>query len=217
MGHLQDQLDHITENTRTLVQPERLAVIDRAVEELFVSGIEERILPVGAKIPEFELPDSSGKMVRSEDLLALGPLVISFFRGRWCPYCVTELEAWRDLYPVVREWGGLVVGISPQTQRQSDFTAGHHKIPYALLTDEACELAEKFGLAYTVPDYQRSYYRSILVNIPFVNGEESWRLPLPATYLVGQDGTVLFAEAYADFRVRPEPEEALKPMMATPR
>lgn len=217
MAHLQDQLDQITENTRTLVQPERLAVIDRAVEELFTSGIEDRILPVGAKIPAFALPDAAGKMVRSEDLLALGPLVISFFRGRWCPYCVTELEAWRDLYPVVREWGGLVVGISPQTQRQSDFTAGHHKLPYALLTDFGSKLAEQFGLAYTVPEYQRSYYRSILVNIPFVNGEESWRLPLPGTFVVGQDGTVLFAEAYADFRVRPEPEEALQVMRAMGR
>lgn len=217
MAHLQDQLDQITENTRTLVQPDRLAVIDRAVAELFTSGIEERILPVGAKAPAFELPDAAGKMVRSEDLLALGPVVISFFRGRWCPYCVTELEAWRDLYSVVREWGGLVVGISPQTQRQSDFTAGHHKLPYALLTDEGSKLAEQFGLAYTVPEYQRNYYRSILVNIPFVNGEESWRLPLPATYVVGQDGTVLFAEAYADFRVRPEPEEALRPVKAMGR
>lgn len=217
MAHLQDQLDQITENTRTLVQPERLAVIDRAVAELFTSGIGERILPVGVKAPAFELPDAAGKMVRSEDLLALGPVVISFFRGRWCPYCVTELEAWRDLYSVVREWGGLVVGISPQTQRQSDFTAGHHKLPYALLTDHGCKLAEQFGLAYTVPEYQRNYYRSILVNIPFVNGEESWRLPLPATYVVGQDGTVLFAEAYADFRVRPEPEEALRPVKAMGR
>jgi len=217
MAHLQDQLDQITENTRTLVQPERLAVMDRAVEELFASGIEDRILPVGAKMPAFALPDASGKMVRSEDLLALGPLVVSFFRGRWCPYCVTELEAWRDLYQLVRDWGGLVVGISPQTQRQSDFTAGHHKLPYALLTDFGSKLAEQFGLAYTVPEYQRSYYRSILVNIPFVNGEESWRLPLPATYVVGQDGTVLFAEAYADFRVRPEPEEALQPMNAMGR
>ncbi len=214
MGHLQDHLDQITENTRTLVQPERLAVIDRAVEDLFTSGMEERILPAGAKAPAFELPDASGRMVRSEDLLALGPLVISFFRGRWCPYCVTELEAWRDLYSVVREQGGLIVGISPQTERQSDFTSGHHKIPFALLTDYGCALAEKFGLAYTVPEYQRSYYRSILVNIPFVNGEESWRLPLPATYVVGQDGVVLFAEAHADFRVRPEPEEALQAMMA---
>jgi peroxiredoxin len=214
MAHLQDQLDRITENTRSLVQPERLAIGDRAIEELFATGIEDKVLPVGAKAPAFELPDASGKRVRSEDLLALGPLVISFFRGRWCPYCTTELEAWRDLYPVLRERGALVVGISPQSQRQGDFMVTQHGLPFPLLTDVRCAVAERFGLVYTVPEYLQNYYRSILVNIPFVNGEESWRLPVPATYLVAQDGTVLLAEAHADFRVRPEPEEVLRPLLA---
>src|ERR1700743_157969 len=95
---LQNQLDEITANTRNLVQPERLAISEQAVADLFASGIEDRILPVGAKAPEFALPDASGRIVRSSDLLALRPLVINFFRGRWCPYCMTELEAWRDLY-----------------------------------------------------------------------------------------------------------------------
>src|ERR1700744_1725483 len=111
MPHLQDQLDEITSNTRNLVQPERLAVGERAVEDLFATGIEDRILAVSAHAPEFTLKDSSGKLVRSRDLLALGPLVIKFFRGRWCPYCVTELETWRDLYGQLRERGALMVAI----------------------------------------------------------------------------------------------------------
>lgn len=217
MPHLQDQLDRITENTRTLVQPERLAISDRAIQQLFASGMEDRILPVGATMPEFSLPEATGKIVRSDDLLALGPLVVSFFRGRWCPYCVTELEAWRDLYPVVREYGGLMVAITPQTTRQSDFMVGHHQLPFPLLTDFTCELATQFGLTYMVPEELRNYYRSILVNIPFVNGEESWKLPLPATYVVSQEGKVVFAEAHADFRVRPEPEEVLQPLLALHR
>lgn len=205
---LQDQLDEITANTRSLVQPERLAVGERAVEELFATGIEDRILPAGARAPEFVLKDSNGKLVRSADLLALGPLVIKFFRGRWCPYCMTELEAWRDLYPRLREHGALLVAISPQTERQSDFMSVQHQLPFPALTDRECALAAKFSLAYTVPDYQREYYLSILVNLPFVNGDGSWRLPLPATYVLARDGGILFAEAHADFRVRPEPEEA---------
>ncbi|HTW49678.1 MAG TPA: peroxiredoxin-like family protein [Acidobacteriaceae bacterium] len=217
MAHLQDQLDQITANTRTLVQPERLAIGERAVEELFATGIEQRILPVGATAPEFALADITGRLVRSTDLIALGPLVVSFFRGRWCPYCVTELEAWRDLYPALRERGALVVGISPQTQRQSDFTASQHAVPFPLLADPGCAVAEKFGLVWTAPAYLQKYYRSILLNIPFVNGEESWRLPLPATFVLGQDGTVLFAEAHADFRVRPEPEEVLRALPAFAR
>jgi peroxiredoxin len=210
MPHLQDQLDEITANTRTLVQPERLAIGERAVEELFATGIEKNILPVGAKIPEFALPDASGRIVRSSDLLALGPVVLDFFRGRWCPYCVTELEAWRDLYPIVREHGGLVVAISPQTTRQSDFTQGQHEIPYPLLNDDGCKVSAQFGLAYNIPAYHQQHYRNVLVNLPFVNGDQSWKLILPATYVIADDGTVLFAEAHADFRVRPEPEEILR-------
>jgi len=207
---LQDQLDEITANTRHLVQAERLAVGERAIAELFATGIEDRILPVGAKAPAFALKDSNNKLVRSEDMLSLGTLVIKFFRGRWCPYCMTELETWRDLYGRIRERGALMVAIGPQTERQSDFMAGQHGLPFPVLIDPGTKVAEQFGLVYNVPDYHRTYYRSILVNIPFVNGDDSWRLPLPATYVIAKDGKVLFAEAHADFRVRPEPEEALR-------
>jgi peroxiredoxin len=217
MPHLQDQLDEITANTRNLVQPERLAVSERAVEELFATGIEQSILPVGARIPEFTLPDSTGRVIKSSDLLALGPLIIDFFRGRWCPYCVTELEAWRDLYSIVRERGGLLVAISPQTIRQSDFMQDHHEIPFPLLHDEGCAVAEQFGLAYQVPPFHQQHYRSVLVNIPFVNGDQSWKLIVPATYVVDTDGTVLFAEAHADFRVRPEPEDVLPHLLLRTR
>ena len=206
---LQDQLDEITANTRKLVQAERLAVGERAVEELFATGIEERILPVGAVAPEFELKDSTGRLVRSRDLLAVGPLVVKFFRGRWCSYCVTELEAWRDLYGTLRERGALLVAISPETQRQSDFAVQQHGLPFPLLHDPGARLAEQFGLVYTVPEYHQRYLKSILVNLPFLNGEASWRLPLPAAYVIGRDGRVAFAEAHADFRVRPEPQDVL--------
>jgi peroxiredoxin len=206
---LQDQLDEITANTRKLVQAERLAVGERAVEELLATGVAERILPVGAMAPEFELHDSSGRLVRSRDLLAVGPLVVKFFRGRWCSYCVTELEAWRDLYGLLRERGALLVAISPETQRQSDFAVQQHGLPFPLLHDPEARLAKQFGLAYTVPEYHQRYLKSILVNLPFLNGEASWRLPLPATYVLGRDGRVGFAEAYADFRVRPEPQDVL--------
>jgi len=102
-----------------------------------------------------------------------------------------------------------MVAISPQTERQSDFMAGQHGLPFPVLSDPGCALAEQFGLVYTVPEYHRTYYQSILVNLPFINGEASWRLPLPATYVIARDRKVLFAEAHADFRVRPEPDEAL--------
>jgi peroxiredoxin len=206
---LQDKLDDITAQTRNLVQPERLELSERAVAELFASGIEDKLLKPGDAAPSFVLPDANGKMVNSADLLALGPLVACFFRGRWCPYCVTELETWRDLFPAVRERGALMVAISPQTIRQNDFAVTQHALPFPLLRDEGATVAAKFGAAYSVPTYMQGYYRSILVNIPFINGEQSWRLPVPATFVIGRNGIIAWSQGRADFRVRPEPAEAL--------
>lgn len=206
---LQDQLDEITANTRHLVQPERLAIGERGIAELFATRIEERILAAGAAAPEFALKDSNGKLVRSADLLETGPLVVKFFRGRWCPYCMTELETWRDLYGGLRERGATMVVIGPQVERQSDFMARQHGLPFPVLSDPANKVAAQFGLVWTVPDYLRDYYRSILVNIPFMNGDQSWTLPLPAIYVISAAGRVVFAEAHADFRVRPEPAEVM--------
>jgi peroxiredoxin len=215
---LQDQLDRITQNTRALVQPERLAVSEKATEDLFNSGIEDRILKAGAEAPAFTLEDAlTHKPVNSTDLLALGPLVVNFFRGRWDPYCITELEAWRDLHSQLRERGALLVAISPQTTRQNNFTLQQLGLPYPLLSDPGAAIAEKFGIAYTIPPEHRRYFQSILINIPFNNAglsyhnatEASWRLPLPAVFVIDRANTIVFAEAHADFRVRPEPADIL--------
>ncbi|HEY2040678.1 MAG TPA: redoxin domain-containing protein [Edaphobacter sp.] len=215
---LQDQLDRITQNTRALVQPERLEFSERIIAELFATGIEDHVLKPGSLAPAFSLKDAAtGKLVSSADLIALGPLVIKFFRGRWDPYCVTELETWRDLYPELRSRGALLVGISPQNPRQSNFMLDQHHLGFPLLSDPGSEIAERYGVAYTVSPEQRRYFQSILVNIPFNNAglsyqtatEASWRLPLPATFIVGRKNTIAFAEAHADFRVRPEPSGVL--------
>jgi peroxiredoxin len=218
LSSLQDELDRITQNTRALVQPERLAFSEQATAELFATGIENRVLPVGARAPKFTLDDAlTGKRVSSEDVLALGPLIVKFFRGRWCPYCTTELEVWRDMHAEIRRRGAFLLAISPQTRRHNDFTLQQHELPFPILSDPGAELASQFGIGYMVPEQHRAYYRGIMVNIPFVNSglmynnapESSWRLPIPAVFVVRQDGTIAFSQGYADFRVRPEPADVL--------
>ncbi len=215
---LQDQLDAITARTRSLVQPERLALSESATAALFASGIEDRVLPVGASAPSFSLDDArTGRPVHSGDLLSLGPLIVKFFRGRWDPYCVTELERWRDLYPSLRRRHALLVAISPQTRRQNDFAVQQHDLPFPVLSDPGSALAAEFGLAHTIPLRDRRYYQSILVNIPFANSgltydtapDSAWCLPLPGLFLIQPDHTVTFSKAFADSRVRPEPEDLL--------
>lgn len=218
---LQDQLDAITARTRALVQPDRLAISEGLAAELLATGIEDRVLRVGTVAPEFTLQDAlTGKPIHSSDLLALGPVIVKFFRGRWDPYCVTELEAWRDLNPLVRELGAIFVAISPQTRRQNDFAAQQHGLKFPLLSDPGSTVAEQFGITHTIPDYGRKYFRSILINIPFANAglnyetapDSAWRIPLPGLFLIkpdGHTGIVAFAEAHADPRMRPEPADLL--------
>ena len=215
---LQAQLDEITTRTRSLVPPERLAITERFAAELQSSGIAQRILPVGSPAPAFELPlaaattlgaTTSGRRVRSSDLLALGPLVVVFFRGRWDPYCTTTLEAWQSTLPALRSRGALLVAVSPQLPRQNDFLVQQHALTFPLLSDPACALATQFGVAYTLPEPMRAYHRSILINLPFLNGDDTWQLPLPAAFLISPEGHILFSEASADPHVRTDPAEIL--------
>ena len=212
---LKYQLDEITANTRALVPPERLARTEQLVADLQASGLEQQILTVPEVAPAFQLNAANNKRINSDDLLALGSLVLKFFRGRWDPYDMTELEAWQSLQPTLREHRTLLVAISPQTPRQNAFTADRHNLTFPLLSDPTCTLAAQFRLAYTVPEPLRAHFRSMLVNIPFLNGDESWRLPLPATYILAPSGKVLFGEAHADHRIRPEPSHVLAALLSS--
>ena len=192
------------------VPAEVQAIHARVVDELTQSGITERALPSTSKAPEFELPDHNGKLVRSSELLANGRLVICFFRGRWCPFCVGQMEAMNVIVPQLEELHASLVAISPQTVQQSYFMADQHKLRFPLLSDAGNTVARQFGLVYRVPDYQQEIYRRVFVNLPFVNGDDSWELPIPATYVLDHDHTLLYASADPDYMDRPEPGDIVQ-------
>jgi peroxiredoxin len=188
------------------------AVHARAVAEIKARGFAANVLSnfrVGAKAPSFELPDHNGKLVSSANLLAKGRLVLCFIRGRWCPFCVGQMEAMSFIASAIEAAGASLVAISPQTEKQAFFMRDQHKLGFPLLVDTNNQLARQFGLAYRVPEEQQGLYRSTFVNLPFVNGNSSWELPIPATFVVDPDGTILFASANEDYADRPEPLEIL--------
>jgi peroxiredoxin len=192
------------------VPAETQAVHARAISELKQRALAANILPVGAKIPEFQLPDHNGKRVSSSDLLAKGRPALCFFRGRWCPFCVAQMEAMNLVWPEIEQAGATLVAISPQTVQQSFFMRDQHKLRFPLLSDAGDNVARKFGLTYRVPDEQKSIYQRAFVNLPVVNGDESWELPIPATYIINRDGTVIFASANEDYTERPEPADIVR-------
>jgi peroxiredoxin len=198
------------------VPAEIQAVHARTVERLQADNIAQRALPVGALAPSFELQDHNGKLVSSAQLfLDHTKIVVIFFRGRWCPFCVGQLEAMNLVVPEIQKAGAALVAISPQTVKQSFFMADQHKLRFPLLSDAGHQVARQFGLVYSVPDEQRQVYRSAFVNLPFANGDESWELPIPATYILDRKGTVVYAAANADYTERPEPMDILAGVGAT--
>jgi peroxiredoxin len=192
------------------VPAETQAVHAQAVAELKLRQIAANILPVGASAPQFELPDHDGKRISSENLLASGRLVLCFIRGRWCPFCVGQMEAMNLILPEMEPAGAALVAISPQTVKQSFFMHDQHRLRFPLLSDAGNNVARQFGLTYRVPAAQEAVYRRAFVNLPFANGDDSWELPIPATFILDRDSTVLYASANEDYAERPEPTEMLQ-------
>jgi peroxiredoxin len=189
------------------VPPETQAIHDRAIAELKERRLAHNILRIGEKAAEFELPDHNGTIVSSANLLAKGRLVISFIRGRWCPFCVGQMEAVNIALAQMARWGASFVAISPQTVKQSFFMHDQHKLCFPLLSDSGNKVARQVGLTYHVNDEQQAVYRRAFVNLPCANGDETWELPIPATYILDRDRTVLYASANEDYTERPEPDE----------
>jgi peroxiredoxin len=192
------------------VPAEIQAIHARVITELRQAGSAGQALQPGSKAPDFELSDHKGVLVRSVDLLREGPLVACFFRGRWCPFCVGQLEAMNAICAQVQALATSFVAISPQTSHQSYLMVDQHHFRFPLLCDPGNKVARQFGLVYRVPEDQQEIYRRVFINLPFVNGDSSWELPIPATYVIGRDSTILYANANPDYTERPEPSEIIQ-------
>ena len=189
------------------VPAETQAVHAQAVAELKARQLSATILPVGAKAADFELPDHNGAPVNSSTLRAKGRLVLCLIRGRWCPFCVGQMEAMNLVLPQIEAAGATLVAISPQTVKQSFFMHDQHKLRFPLLSDAGNKIARQFSLTYRVPPAQEAVYRRAFVNLPFTNGDDSWELPIPATYIIDGNGTIRYVSADEDYTKRPEPME----------
>jgi len=198
------------------VPPETQAVHARVIADLKAARFAERVLHAGSKAPSFELNDHKGKAVSSAELLNRGRLVICFFRGRWCPFCVGQLEAMDLIVSQIEQAGASLVAISPQTVQQSFFMVDQHKLRFPLLSDVGNQIARQFGLVYRVPDEQQAIFQRAFVNLPFANGDTSWELPIPATFILDRDGTILYTSADEDYAQRPEPADMLQQLSGRP-
>jgi len=206
---LQDRLDAFKAEFRAARPPEVRELMERATAELIASGAAARALKAGDRAPDFMLEAQDGTQIASRDLLAEGPLVVSFYRGVWCPYCNMELQALQAALPDFSAAGARLVAISPQNRVNSRKSVRENGLDFPILSDPGNAIAAAFGLRFTMPSYLVNLYLSLGNNLPLFNGDASWTLPMPARFVIGSDGVIAYAEVNPDYTRRPEPADML--------
>jgi len=186
-----------------------IETMHRATAELIASGAASRAKKAGDIAPSFSLKDPEGIVVSSNELLKKGPMVVSFYRGVWCPYCNLELQALEAAKPQFEKYGASLVAISPQTAPNGRKSMRQNKLSFPILSDVKGKAGRAFGLRFELPDYLVELYKGLKNDLPTFNDDPSWTLPMPARYVIGQDGTILYSEVNPDYTHRPEPEDMI--------
>ncbi len=186
--------------------PEMLRIFTEAIDRLAESGVLEGVKTKGDKAPDFELSDANGNTVNFKDLLAEGPVVLTFYRGGWCPYCNLQLRAYQENLDKFQALGANLVAISPEKPDNSLDTTEKNELEFAVLSDPGNEVADKFGLRYEIDPVLTERFAPILEGY---NGDESHTLPLTATYVINTDGTIKFSYITADYKLRAEPSDII--------
>jgi peroxiredoxin len=187
----------------------RAALYDAKIEELRASFAFDAAIKSGDRAPDFSLPSATGSIVALGELLQRGPVVVTFYRGGWCPYCNMQLRAYQAVLPQLAALGAQLVAISPQLPDRSLSTAETSALTFDVLSDVGNRVARRFGLVYPLPQELRQALQSNGKALPGFNGDESWELPVPATYVVARDGCVALNHIDVDYRQRLDPDAIL--------
>ncbi|MBP0020182.1 MAG: AhpC/TSA family protein [Cyanobacteria bacterium SBLK] len=208
MSLTQDLADLLAQN-RAKQPKEAKVIMAKTDRELAESGIIDRTLKEGETVPNFTLANVKNQSVALQDLLKKGAVVLSFYRGGWCPYCNMELRGLQKVLPEIQALDATLVAVSPETPDNSLSTAEKNELTFEVLSDESNKIARELGLVFTVPEELRPVYESFGIDLPARNGDTTFELPIPATYVIAPDGTIVHAFANTDYTKRLDPEDII--------
>ena len=206
---LSEQLEETVSAFMSSLPEDDAQIVGASFEKLKASHTGESAIAVGEITPDFTLPGATGKAVSLHNKLNDGPVVVSFYRGGWCPFCNLELQALQALLPEIRALGASLIGISPETPDNSMTTAEKHQLEFDVLSDVGNKTARDYGLIFTVYEEMRPLYLKWGLDVPASNGDDSWELPIPATYVIDTNGVARAVHADKDYTRRVEPEQIL--------
>lgn len=207
----QDKLTRLRERIEGNLPPASVKVMHQATQALKRSGIEAQVLGIGKTAPAFFLPNQHGDPRSLYDLLRQGPVVLTFYRGVWCPYCNADLQNLQRYAGSLEAAGATLLAISPEKPEYSAKMIRTRRLSFDILHDQRNEVAASYGLRWQVVDPLKSLYRDDLnINLARYHGDDDWTLPMPARFVIRSDGTVIYAESDADYTRRPDPEPLLE-------
>ncbi len=206
---IENELKALAENVRKQA-PDAAQVFADGIREVASSDIVERAPKVGDKIKLFDLPDASGGMVKLADLLAKGPVVLTWYRGGWCPYCNISLRGLLKAEPMIREQGATLVAVTPEIPDAVAETTKTNGLTFAVLTDKGNAVARQYKILYKVPAKVSAAMKSFKVDLAKVNGDTSDELPLSVLYVIDRGGIIRWAFVDADYRKRAEPADVIE-------
>jgi peroxiredoxin len=207
---LTQQLEEYLAGWMQRVPAERRAAMERHIAHLSQTGAGARAKRAGDLAPEIVLPDAHGQTFKVATLLAKGPVIVTFYRGGWCPYCNLELRAYQAVLPRIAAAGASLVAISPEKPDDTVSTTEKNALTFPVLSDVGQKVGKAFGLVYSFTDELRTVYDGFKLDIPEKNGApDDWSLPLSATYVIGPDGRIMFADTSVDYRRRTDPLDVL--------
>lgn len=202
---LANRLKQAKREWRSRLTPELADALETLTNRLSASHLTAEGLKAHDAIPEFALPNSEGQIVSSRELLERGPLVLNYFRGDWCPYCVLELQALQDALPQIEKLGATLVAITPDTGAALASAKRRNRLSYQVLSDADNGTALRFGLVFRLPEAIQKPFLEMGIDLPNRHGNNAWFLPIPATYVVDRTGIIRHAEVNPDYTRRMEP------------
>lgn len=208
---LKEQLAEYRAGWYQRVPPERQAIMQRHIEQLRTGTIARTALRVGERAPAIVLKNARGETVDVGNLLKKGPVIVTFYRGGWCPYCNLELKAYQEILPEIVAAGATLVAISPEKPDDTLSTSQKNALAFEVLSDVGQRVGRAFGLVYEFTEELKTAYQGFKLDIPAHNGSrDEWALPVSATYVIDRNGTIIYAYIDPDYRDRADPREVLK-------
>lgn len=168
-----------------------------------------KALKAGDSFPDVTLTDQLGGAIDVATLAAEGPLIVTFYRGGWCPYCNLELRAYQKVLPEITRLGARLIAITPETPDNALTTSEKNDLAFTVLSDEHGRLADALGIRFELSDAVKAYFVKAGHDLPTRNGDDRWSLPMPATYVIEKGGRIAVAYVDPDYRKRLEPSEAI--------